>query len=107
MALVEVRDLQQEWQPDLAGGSLGGEALVHPPREVLRCTVVHPTIEGRAGDVADPPDTALGPALRRELDDVEPRRVAVALAVRVPQRQGFLAGWLCCQSRFAVLGGRR
>src|SRR4029453_7712591 len=36
MPLLEVIDLQHERQPDFAGRSLGGEALVHQPREVLR-----------------------------------------------------------------------
>jgi hypothetical protein len=44
--------------------------------------------------VADPTDTALGPALIIELDDLEPRLVAVALAVIVTQRQFFLDGRL-------------
>src|SRR5438128_6827680 len=94
MALLEVRDFQHEWQPDFPGGSLGGEALVHQPREVLRFKALNPPIDGRAGDVEDPTDTALGPALIRELDDLDPRLVAVALAVIVTQRQCFLYGRL-------------
>jgi insertion element IS1 protein InsB len=51
MALLEVLDLQHEGQPDFPGGSLGGKALVHQPREVLRFKAVNPPIDGRAGDV--------------------------------------------------------
>src|SRR4030095_10684951 len=94
MALLEGINLQHEWQPDFAGVSLGGEALVHQPREVLRFKAVNPPIDSRAGDVAAPPDTALVPALIRELDDLDPRLVAVALAVIVTQHQFFLYGRL-------------
>ena len=107
MPLLEVLDLQHEGQPDFPGGSFGGEALVHQPREVLRFKAVNPPIDRRAGDVKDAPDTALGPALLRERDDLDSRLVAVALAVLVAQRPCCLAGWLCCQSRFPVLGCRR
>jgi hypothetical protein len=50
---------------------------------VLRFKAVNPPIDGRAGDVEDATDTAFGPALIIELDDVDPCRVAVALAVIV------------------------
>ena len=94
MPLLEVIDLQHERQPDFAGRSLGGEALVHQPREVLRLKAVNPPIDRWAGDVEDPTDTALGPALIIELDDLDPRLVAVALAMIVAQRQCFLHGRL-------------
>src|SRR5919109_322472 len=94
MPLLEVIDLQHEWQPDFAGGSLGGEALVHETREVLRLKAVNPPINRRARDVKDPPDTALGPALIIEFNDLDPRLIAVTLAVIVAQRQFFLHGRL-------------
>jgi hypothetical protein len=68
MPLLAVIDFQHEGQPDFPGGSFGGEALGHQPREVLCFKAVNPPINGRAGDVEDPTDTALGPALIRELD---------------------------------------
>lgn len=83
MPLLEVIDLQHERQPDFASGSLGGEALVHQTREVLCLKTVNPPIDCRAEDLEDPTDTALGPALIIELDHLDPRLVAVALAVIV------------------------
>src|ERR687885_2448498 len=81
MPLLEVIDLQHEWQPDFAGGSLGGEALVHETREVLRLKTVNPPIDRRARHVQDATDTVLRPALIIQLDDLDPCLVAVALAV--------------------------
>ena len=79
----------------LSGREPWGEALVHQPREVLRFKAVNPPIDGRAGDVEDATDTALGPALIIQLDDLDPCLVAVALAVIVTQRQfSWMAGWL-------------
>src|SRR3989442_3747797 len=79
MPFLEVIDLQHEWQPDFPGGSFGGEALVHQPREVLRFKAVNPPIDRRAGDMEDTTNTALGPALIIELADLDPRLIAVAL----------------------------
>ena len=92
MGLLQVIDLHHQGQPHLADGGFGRAAAVHQPGEVLRLEALDPRIDRGPRHVQEATDTDLIPPAIIELDDLQPRLIAVGLRVVVPQRQVPLTG---------------
>src|SRR4029450_7909015 len=83
---------KHRWKPGLAGGGLRAGTFIVKPGHVFGLKALEPPIDGGTGDVQDPTDAQLIPALIVELDDLETRLGPRGLVVIVAKRQFALHG---------------